>query len=104
MTTTTTAIYENGAFKPLKPIKGIPERSIVQINVETIKKYTKKRRLAMLAAIPVDEELADAIEVGNCSRSIVSRKLRDVMIAATALDLGLPIATLNRSHFEKIPE
>lgn len=65
MTTSTTAIYENGAFKPIKPIKGIPERSIVRINVETIEKYTKKQRLAMLAAIPVDEELAAAIEQGR---------------------------------------
>jgi predicted nucleic acid-binding protein len=28
--------------------------------------------------------------------------LRDVMIAATALELGLPVATLNRAHFGSI--
>lgn len=29
--------------------------------------------------------------------------VRDVMIAATALELELPIATLNRTHFSQIP-
>ena len=29
--------------------------------------------------------------------------IRDMMIAATAIVLGLPVATLNRSHFEEIP-
>ncbi|MCE5228526.1 type II toxin-antitoxin system VapC family toxin [bacterium] len=29
--------------------------------------------------------------------------LRDVMVAATALELGIDMVTLNRKHFEKIP-
>jgi len=30
--------------------------------------------------------------------------IRDLMIAVTALELGLPIATFNRQHFQTIPE
>lgn len=65
MTHTATAIYENGTLKLTKPIKGIPEHAVVRINFETVEKLTKKQRLAMLATVPVAEELADAIEEGR---------------------------------------
>ncbi|MEN6627671.1 MAG: hypothetical protein ABFD69_15710 [Candidatus Sumerlaeia bacterium] len=65
MTHSTTAIFEGGAFKPIKPIKGIPERSMVRLNVETITPHSKQEQLALLAAVPVAKDLAASIEEGR---------------------------------------
>lgn len=65
MAHSTTAIFENGAFKPISPVKGIPEHATVRINVETIAAPSKKEQLALLAAVPVAEKLVASIEKGR---------------------------------------
>lgn len=65
MTITTTAIFENGVLKPTAPLTGIPEHSVVQVSVETITPVSTEEKLAALRAVPVAEELADAIEEGR---------------------------------------
>lgn len=48
-----------------------------------------------------------AARQGEIVRELVRQNrlqdMRDVMIAACALELGLPVAKLNRSHFESVP-
>lgn len=69
----------------------------------------EERAWALLRPFPIH---AFTLEMASRGSAIVRelmktnriQELRDIMIAATALDLGLPVATLNRSHFEKIPE
>lgn len=45
---------------------------------------------------------------GNLYRRLrqnsISIDVRDLMIASTALECGLPLATLNRAHFENVPD
>lgn len=65
MTHFTTAVFEKGAFRPIKPIQGIPEHATVRISVETIIAPSKSEQLALLAAVPVAEELAEAIDEGR---------------------------------------
>ncbi|MCE5228525.1 DUF104 domain-containing protein [bacterium] len=65
MTHSTTAIFENGAFKPIKPVKGIPERSIVKINYEPVPTRSKEEIQALLKAVPVARGLATSIERGR---------------------------------------
>lgn len=65
MVQSTTAIFENGAFRPLEPIKGIPEHAKVKISVETLEPHSRQEQLALLTAVPVSEELASAIEEGR---------------------------------------
>jgi hypothetical protein len=48
MTHSTTAIFEDGAFRPIKPVQGIPEHATVRINVETIEAPSKEEQLALL--------------------------------------------------------
>jgi predicted DNA-binding antitoxin AbrB/MazE fold protein len=62
MVQSTKAIFENGAFKPLEPIQGIPEHALVKISVETLVPHSRQEQLVLLAAVPVAEELATAIE------------------------------------------
>jgi hypothetical protein len=65
MHSTTMAIFENGAFKPVMPIKGVPEHSMVRISVETIAVSSRDEQLELLAAVPVAKGLASAIEEGR---------------------------------------
>lgn len=61
------AIFENGAFKPIKPVKGIPERTMVKINFEPVPARSKKEIQALLKAVPVPVagDLAASIERGR---------------------------------------
>ncbi|MCL5271426.1 MAG: antitoxin family protein [bacterium] len=61
----TTAIFEKGTFKPIKPVKGIPEHATVRISVETIVPPSRHEQLASLAAVPVAKRLAAQIEKGG---------------------------------------
>lgn len=59
-----------------------------------------------IPVIPFDEDCADTSVAVN---SALKRKrkqiaLADLLIASTALTHNLPIATLNRKHFERIME
>lgn len=65
MTHSTTAIYENGTFKPIKTVKGIPERTIVRINYEPEPTRSKEEIQALLKAVPVAKDLATSIERGK---------------------------------------
>jgi predicted DNA-binding antitoxin AbrB/MazE fold protein len=60
-----TAVYEKGAFRPTKPVRGIPERTRVKIRIEPTTVPSKKAQLAALEAVPVSEELARNIEEGR---------------------------------------
>lgn len=60
--------------------------------------------LSAISVIPFDESSVDkAVEIN----SMLKRKrkqidLADLFIAATAMNYNLPIATLNKKHFERI--
>lgn len=62
MAQSTTAVFEDGAFRPIRPLKGIPEHATVRISVEAIAAMPKADQLALLAAVPVAEDLAASIE------------------------------------------
>jgi len=65
MTYHTVAVFEKGTLTPINPLKGIPEHSIVRISVETVTPSSRDAQLAMLRAVPISKELADAIESGR---------------------------------------
>lgn len=63
-----TAYFENGHLTPLTPLQGIPEHSVVNVTVDVkdnSARFSTEEQLAMLRAVPVAEELADAIEAGR---------------------------------------
>ena len=60
--------------------------------------------LQAVAVIPLDE---DSVDTAVSANSLLKRKrkqieLADLFIAATAMTNNIPIATLNRKHFERI--
>lgn len=65
MTVYTTAVFENGRLTPLKPLVGISDHSVVRIVVESSVPVDAEQQLRMLSEVPVDTELADAIEEGR---------------------------------------
>jgi len=64
MVQSTAAVFQNGVLKPLEPLEGIPDDTVVRITVETPVSLTREEILAILRAVPVAEELAAAIETG----------------------------------------
>lgn len=69
----TTAVFENGGLRLLKPLKGIPEHSVVGIIVDTVSPPSREDQLAMLLEVPVAEELADTIEAARQKKWTVKR-------------------------------
>lgn len=65
MVQSTTAIFENGSLKFLKPLQGIPEHAVVRVTVETVSPPSVQEQLDMLRAVPVAKELASSIETGR---------------------------------------
>ena len=60
--------------------------------------------LIAISVIPFDESSVDkAVEINNMlKRKRKQIDLADLFIAATAMNYNLPIATLNKKHFERI--
>jgi len=60
--------------------------------------------LIAILVIPFDESSVDkAVEINNMlKRKRKQINLADLFIAATAMNYNLPIATLNKKHFERI--
>jgi len=56
--------------------------------------------------LPLDEHIAQKVAYlfSDLQRSNELIELNDLFIGGTAVTLGLPIATLNRSHFSRIPK
>jgi len=65
MTQVTTAIFEQGTLRPVKPLVGVAEHALVRVTVESLSALSKEEKLEMLRAVPFAEELADAIETGR---------------------------------------
>ena len=61
----TTAVFENGGLRLVKPLEGTPEHSVVELVVESVSPPPREDQLAMLRQVPVANELADAIEAGR---------------------------------------
>jgi predicted nucleic acid-binding protein len=63
-----------------------------------------KRFFYGIVRLPFDERVAET--AGGIFRTLRKKNIRlescDVFIAATAIAHGLPVATLNRKHFEQI--
>lgn len=53
MTTTIEAIYENGVLRPVKPLEGVPEHSVVRL---TINESSRPHPLANCIGIMPDED------------------------------------------------
>ena len=68
MVQSTAAVFQKGVLKPLEPLEGIPEDTVVRITVETPVSLTREETLAILRAVPVAEELASVIEAGRRKR------------------------------------
>ncbi len=62
--------------------------------------------LATISIIPFDENCVDTAVRLNSSLKKKRKQIdiADLFIAATAVNLNLPIATLNRKHFDRIDE
>jgi tRNA(fMet)-specific endonuclease VapC len=60
--------------------------------------------LTMLKVIPLDEAAVNmAVDINaDLKRNRKQIDLADLFIAATALAYGVPLATLNKKHFERI--
>lgn len=60
--------------------------------------------LQVVAVIPFDESTSDrAVDINtNLKRKRKQIALADLFIAATAISNNLPLATLNRKHFDRI--
>lgn len=62
--------------------------------------------MSLISVIPFDESCVDmAVQLNSTLKK--KRKqidIADLFIAATAVNLKLPIATLNKKHFERIDE
>ncbi len=65
MSQQTAAIYEHGCLTPLTPLDGIPEHSMVRVTIESHIITSKDQQLALLQAVPVDNEFAESIEMGR---------------------------------------
>lgn len=61
----TAAIYEHGCLTPLTPLSGIPEHSMVRITIESHSITSREQQLALLREVPMDNEFAEAIEMGR---------------------------------------
>ena len=62
--------------------------------------------LATISIIPFDETCVDTAVIINATLKRKSKQidLADLFIASTAVTHDLPIATLNKKHFERIDE
>jgi hypothetical protein len=65
MTQSLMALYRDGMPRPLEPLTGVGEESVVRITVETSAHFDREEQLAMLRAVPVAEDLAAEIEAGR---------------------------------------
>lgn len=68
----------------------------------------EEQAVATLRPIPIHPfEVEMSVRMGALVRDLLKINcmvdIRDLMIASTALELGLPVATLNHSHFSRIP-
>ncbi len=63
MPKTIEAIYDEGVFRPLKPIKGLKKHQIVSITMEKISK--KKHPLAGLCGILPDKDAEEMRKIIN---------------------------------------
>ena len=61
----TTAVLENGHLTPVVPLQGLAEHSVVSLTIEDLPPHTRDEQLEMLRAVPVAEDLANAIEKGR---------------------------------------
>lgn len=62
MTTTIEAIYENGVLRPVKPLQGVPEHSVVHL---TINESSKPHPLANCIGIMPDEDANEIRRIIN---------------------------------------
>ncbi|MCC6577398.1 MAG: type II toxin-antitoxin system VapC family toxin [Flavobacteriales bacterium] len=58
--------------------------------------------MEVLALTTREVRLAASLQA-NLRRRRIHVALPDLLIAATAMEAGLPVATLNKKHFEAIP-
>jgi hypothetical protein len=61
----TAAVYERGCLTPLTSLDGIPEHAMVRITIESHAITSRDQQLALLREVPVDNEFAEAIEMGR---------------------------------------
>jgi tRNA(fMet)-specific endonuclease VapC len=60
--------------------------------------------LQIVSVIPFDSSCVDTAVTINQQLKRKQIAIADLFIAATAVNIGLPIATLNKKHFERVDE